>query len=410
MEVKNKYQQTEIGFIPQDWHYDLLDANCKRGSGHTPNKKIKEYYSGDIIWVSLADSDRLDQGVITSSAIRISEKGIANSSAILHQKGVVLMSRDAGVGKSAVAGCDLSVSQHFITWFCNEKSLHNWYLYYWLQYQKKQFERIAMGSTIKTIGLPFFKRYRIPIPKYPEQITIATALSDTDALINSLEKLIAKKRNIKQGAMQELLKPKKGWEEKKLGDNASLKARIGWQGLTTSEYRTTGDYFLITGTEFTKGIINWDKCFYVDKERFAQDKNIQVCQHDVLVTKDGTIGKVALIKSLPKPATLNSGVFVIRPVNESFDPDFFYYLLLSDLFSKFLTQLTAGSTINHLYQKDFVTFKFLTPKTIKEQQEIAKTLSDIDDEIIALESKLQKYRQIKTGMMQTLLTGQIRLV
>ena len=186
MELRSGYKQTEIGVYPDDWDYCLLDENSKRGSGHTPNKKIKEFYEGDIVWVSLADSNKLDNGKIISSSITISKKGIDNSSAVLHPKGVVLMSRDAGVGKSAIADCDLCVSQHFITWLCNEKTLHNWYLYYWLQYRKSEFERIAIGSTIKTIGLPYFKQYKLTLPKYSAQTAIATALSDTDALISSL--------------------------------------------------------------------------------------------------------------------------------------------------------------------------------------------------------------------------------
>jgi type I restriction enzyme S subunit len=253
----------------------------------------------------------------------------------------------------------------------------------------------------------------LPLPLPPtiaEQTAIATALSDADQYITHLEQLIAKKRLIKQGAMQELLKPKEGWVVKKLGDAASLKARIGWQGLTTSEYKKDGDFLLITGTEFQNGFVDWASCFFVDELRYNQDKNIQVNISDVLVTKDGTIGKIALIKSLPKPATLNSGVFVIRPVNKSFNPEFFYYILLSEIFHKFLKQLVAGSTINHLYQKDFVFFEFLIPESIEEQTRIATILSEMDTELTILETKLSKAKNIKQGMMQQLLTGKIRLI
>ncbi|MBE2232090.1 MAG: restriction endonuclease subunit S, partial [Anaerolinea sp.] len=243
-----------------------------------------------------------------------------------------------------------------------------------------------------------------------EQQAIAEALSDVDALIDALEGLIAKKRAIKQGAMQELLHPEEGWVEKRLGDTAILKARIGWQGLTTAEYLDTGDYYLVTGTEFNGGYIDWQNCHYVSAARYAQDRNIQLRKHDVLVTKDGTIGKVALITHLDKPATLNSGVFVIRPIENAFDPEFFYYILCSNVFTDFLTQLSAGSTINHLYQKDFVSFVYKTPETLSEQTAIAAILSDMDAEIAALERRRDKTKLLKQGMMQELLTGRIRLV
>ncbi|MDD4524019.1 MAG: restriction endonuclease subunit S [Methanosarcina sp.] len=201
----------------------------------------------------------------------------------------------------------------------------------------------------------------------------------------------------------------KDWEVKLLGNTAILKTRIGWQGLTTSEYLECGDYYLVTGTEFKDGYIDWDNCHYVTESRYKQDKNIQLKENDILVTKDGTIGKVALINNLHKLATLNSGVFVIRPLNGAFHPVFFYYLLCSNLFKEFLAQLSAGSTINHLYQKDFVNFLYKTPPTKAEQEAIAEVLGDADAFIESLEQLISKKRQIKQGAMQELLTGKRRL-
>lgn len=192
------------------------------------------------------------------------------------------------------------------------------------------------------------------------------------------------------------------WEVKNLLDNFTIKARIGWQGLTTAEYLKTGEYGLVTGTDFKNGYIDWDNCVYVEKERFVQDKNIQLKIYDVLVTKDGTIGKVAFVDKVPNPTTLNSGVFVLRPKNENIDNRFFYYLLMSFYFDIFLTKITAGSTITHLYQKDFVTFNFILP-TKTEQTAIANALSDADRLITSLEKLITKKRNIKQGAMQQLL-------
>ena len=165
---------------------------------------------------------------------------------------------------------------------------------------------------------------------------------------------------------------------------------------------------MVTGTYFVNGKIDWDNCHYVAKDRFDQDKNIQIQNNDILITKDGSLGKTALVKGLNKPATLNSGVFVIRPIQESYDPAFVYYILSSFVFKDFLDHLSAGSTIIHLYQKDISKFEFLMPPTIGEQVAIASILSDMDNEIEALEQKLEKTCQLKQGMMQQLLTGKIR--
>ena len=187
-----------------EWVNKLLDELGERGSGHTPNKKKPEYYNGGIKWVSLADSKRLDQGLISETEIEISEQGLNNSSAVLHPAGTVILSRDAGVGKSAVLAEKMAVSQHFIVWKCNSKNLFNWFFYYLLQRLKPLFEEIATGSTIKTIGLPFFKTLRITIPKVEEQHRIADCLTALDTQITAQAAKIETLKTHKRGLMQQL--------------------------------------------------------------------------------------------------------------------------------------------------------------------------------------------------------------
>jgi type I restriction enzyme S subunit len=198
------------------------------------------------------------------------------------------------------------------------------------------------------------------------------------------------------------------WEVINLAEKSTLKARIGWQGLTTKEYLSFGNYYLVTGTDLIDNQIDWRNCCYVDKSRYEQDKNIQIKDGDLLVTKDGTIGKIAYIENMKKPATLNSGVFVIRPVGGSYLPKYLFYVLSSTYFVNFLKQLTAGSTIIHLYQKDFVKFNFLLPP-LPEQQAIAEALSDVDAVVSSLTKLINKKKNIKQGAMQELLTGKKRL-
>jgi type I restriction enzyme S subunit len=144
--------------------------------------------------------------------------------------------------------------------------------------------------------------------------------------------------------------------------------------------------------------------------RGGSPRPIQIQNNDILITKDGSLGKAALVQGLSKPATLNSGIFVIRPLQNAYDPVFVYHILSSLVFKDFLDKLSAGSTIIHLYQKDVGKFEFLLPPTIEEQKDIAAVLSETDADIAALEEKLAKYCQVKQGMMQQLLTGKIRLV
>jgi type I restriction enzyme, S subunit len=199
------YQKTAIGWIPREWQYELLDNLALRGSGHTPNKDHPEYWNGGIKWVSLADSNKLDQLYISDTELEISHKGIVNSSAVLHPAGIVVLSRDAGVGKSAITTEPMAVSQHFMCWKCDHK-MDNHFLYYWLQFNKRTFENIAMGSTILTIGLPYFKRLKIACPvEQVEQQAIAKKLKAADTRIFAMQDDLAKLRRQKLGLMQDLL-------------------------------------------------------------------------------------------------------------------------------------------------------------------------------------------------------------
>ena len=129
-EAPHLYKETELGWIPKKWQSNFLDCLASRGSGHTPNRIIPAYWDGGILWVSLSDSRRLDQLYISKTDFKISQLGIANSSATLHPAGIVIMSRDAGIGKSAITTEPMAVSQHFMCWKCADR-MDNHFLYYW---------------------------------------------------------------------------------------------------------------------------------------------------------------------------------------------------------------------------------------------------------------------------------------
>lgn len=186
------------------WQNYKVEEVATRGSGHTPNKKYPSYYNGGIKWVSLADSDKLDNGYIFKTKHEISEEGLKNSSAVLHSPGTVILSRDAGVGKSGVLYSPMAVSQHFIAWSCEELKLSNWFFYYFLQKMKPIFESIAVGNTIKTIGLSYFKSMMIIAPALKEQQKIADCLKSVDDLIVAHTKKLDALKDHKKGLMQQL--------------------------------------------------------------------------------------------------------------------------------------------------------------------------------------------------------------
>lgn len=203
-EAPHLYRESPLGCIPKEWDVVFLDDVTVRGSGHTPSKSVPAYWSGGIKWVSLADSHRLDNIYIDETDKEISALGIANSSAVLHAAGTVILSRDAGVGKSAVLAGDMAVSQHFMAWRCGDR-LSNLFLYFHLQREKPKFEAIALGSTIKTIGLPFFKSYQLAIPPRAEQELAVSALMEGEGNVATHFVEAAKLKELKAGLMDDLL-------------------------------------------------------------------------------------------------------------------------------------------------------------------------------------------------------------
>jgi type I restriction enzyme S subunit len=183
-----------------------------------------------------------------------------------------------------------------------------------------------------------------------------------------------------------------------LVDCFSLRARIGWQGLRSDEFKTEGPY-LVTGTDFHNGRVDWDDCYHVTEERYAQDKGIQLHEHDLLITKDGTIGKTAVVIDCPEKATLNSGVFVVRAINNDVVPEFLHYILHSYWFDEFVRNVLTGSTIKHLNQEKFNKFTFEAPD-VPTQRRIVRVLESIDEVIDKTTETIDKYRKLKTGVLE----------
>ncbi len=190
------------------------------------------------------------------------------------------------------------------------------------------------------------------------------------------------------------------WQVVRIKNTSLLKGRIGWQGLKSSEYLDEGAY-LITGTDFQNGFISWEKCVRISKERFDEAPEIHIKENDLLITKDGTIGKVAVAINCPNEVSLNSGVLLIRNTKQiKYYSKYIFYVLMSDVFwNWYYSNQTGGSTIQHLYQEQFYNFTHILPP-FQLQQQIANFLdekcADID-QLITLQQhmidELKAYKQ-----------------
>ena len=192
------------------------------------------------------------------------------------------------------------------------------------------------------------------------------------------------------------------WEQRKLSDIATMHARIGWQNLRTSEFLDSGDYMLITGTDFEDGTVNYATCHYVEQERYEQDKHIQVRNGSILITKDGTLGKVAFVQGLSMPATLNAGVFniEIKDTNEV-DNKYLFQYLRAPFLMDYVGKRATGGTIKHLNQNILVDFPVVLPKKA-EQEKIGLFFILIDKKIKKQRQLVDALKLYKRGLLSKL--------
>ncbi len=402
--------------IPTGWKYDLLDKFATRCSGHTPSKSFPEYWDGGIKWISLADSFRLDKGYVYETDKEISEAGIANSSAELHPAETVVLSRDAGIGKSGVMAVPMAVSQHFIAWKCdNKEKLNSWFLYNWLQLNKAEFERQAVGSTIKTIGLPYFKKLKIAVPPYTEQKKIAQILSTWDEAITITEQLLANSQQQKKALMQQLLTGKK-----RLLDKNGVRFRCDWKeesiGSLLKEVKRPviwsddAEYRLLSVKRRSEGVVLRE----VLKGHQILTKKMNIaCAGDFIISKmqivHGASGLVA--KEFDGHHVSGSYICLVPKGKDNLDMNFFSWFAKQKLMYHKAYLCSYGVHIEKLtfnFQL-FLKEKIVIPSSLEEQQKIAAVLSSTDRTISILQQKLEALKQEKRALMQQLLTGKSRV-
>jgi type I restriction enzyme S subunit len=193
-----------------------------------------------------------------------------------------------------------------------------------------------------------------------------------------------------------------GWGVSRVKFDSYVKARVGWHGLKSDEFTDEGPY-LVTGSDFKNKTVDWSNCYHCTDERFEQDEYIQLKENDLLITKDGTIGKLILVENLPGKATLNSGIFVVRPLHEKYSTKFYFWLLQSSAFFDFVGINKTGSTIVHLYQETFENLPYALPPLV-EQLQIALFLDHETARIDALIEEQQRLIELLKEKRQAVIS------
>ena len=358
--------------------------------GGTPSRNVEKYFRGNIAWAIPSDITALDSFLyIDDTETHITEEALSNSAARLLPAGTVLLTSRATIGETAIATVPMATNQGFANFICRE-TLSNVFLAYYLRYIKEKLNDLASGSTFKEVTKGTLLNIEIPHLPLSEQRAIAEVLSDVDELLSSLEALIAKKRAIKQAAMQQLLTGKTrlsgfsgAWETKRLGEITKIQKG----SLITEKSVVPGPIPVIAGGQ---------KPPYYHNTANRTGKTITV-------SGSGAYAGFVAFHSQPIFASDCSTI----SENSSFSIDFIYYFLVFN--QEVIYKAQTGGAQPHIHPVDLMPLEVNLPE-LSEQKAIASVLSDMDSEIAALEQRRDKTRAIKQGMMQQLLTGRVRLV
>jgi type I restriction enzyme S subunit len=396
--------------VSADWKEVRLGEIAEIISGGTPSTAIGSYWGGDIPWCTPTDITSCKSNYLFETERKITPAGLAGSAASLLPPGSLLLCTRATVGDVRIASRAIATNQGFKSLVVNSQA-NSKFVYFVLQTLRQAMIEKSSGSTFLELGKNDLSNIVALMPPLKEQEAIAESLSDADTAIESLDALIAKKRDVKQATMQQLLTGRTrlpgftaDWKEGRLGEHAAF---FKGNGLSKLQLIDDGPQQCVHyGELFTHygPVIET-----VTSKCVAFEGSFKSLAGDVLMPgSDVTPRGLATASAIKvSDVVLGGDVIVIRTKST---------LLYGPFLSNFIRmskgrvlRLVKGSTVYHIHAKDLADLEVLMPP-LKEQEAIAETLSVMDDELEALTEQVSKLRMVKEGMMQDLLTGRVRLV
>lgn len=424
MELKKGYKITDVGIIPEDWVLQEFGEFIFYVKGYP--FKSKDYSDNGIRIIRI--SDTLFDAIKDGNEIYIDENSLSKykkwqlleNDLIFSTVGSKPPMYDSMVGNVVLVRKRYSgslLNQNAVLIRAKSKNIFDQFLILY-NFKTKRYlryiEQIFRGNANQaSITLNDLFKFTFPIPSNKHEVkNIASALSDADAYITSIEMMIEKKCQIKQGAMQKLLKPKKCW-------NCISLDKVVWyqEGPGVRNYQfTKNGVKLLNGTNIENGKLFLDKTdrYISEHEAFGFYSHFLADEGDIIIACSGvTINKfdekVTFVQREHLPLCMNTSTMRFKVINEKIDKHFFFHFLKSDSFKEQIGGKATGSAQLNFGPSHVKNVQISLPNII-EQIEIATILSDINEEIALLENKLSKNKSIKQGMMQNLLTGKIRLV
>ena len=421
MELKTGYKQTEVGVIPEEWSTHLCSDLSDRIMVGIVIRPTQYYVKNGI--PAFRSANIREDGITDFDLVYISEKSNALLSKSQTRAGDVLTVRTGYPGTSAVVRPQHAGSNCIDILITRPSSsdLDSDYLAIWINspFGKEQVLRNQGGNAQKHFNVGDMKNLVVALPPLPEQRAIAEALSDVDGLLGGLDRLIAKKRDLKQAAMQQLLTGQTRlpgfhgeWEVKRVSD-------VCWfqegPGVRNTQFTSTG-VKLLNGTNIFRRRINLDTTdrFICETEAHGAYAHFLAESGDIVIACSGISvekfhEKVAVVTQAHIPFCMNTSTMRFKPRHDHLDRDYLCHFLMGDSFKRQIApQATGSAQLN--FGPSHVEKVELPLPPLAEQTAIAEVLSEMDGELAVLEQRREKTRALKQAMMQELLTGRTRLV
>lgn len=406
------YKNSALGFIPQEWEVRSLDYFGDIYSGGTPDTEEAEYWNGDIAWCTPSDITKLTSKYIENTEIKITSRGLKESSAILLPRRSIIVCTRATIGNAAICNAEIATNQGFKNIVPSNETNPEW-LYYIIMYSKPRLIRLGCGSTFLEVSKKDFSRFKIVAPPLEEQRKIAEVLGVWDKAIEKQTQLIEKLALRKRGLMQRLLSAKlrlpgfsEPWQKVKLGEICERVTRKNIEDnqnvMTISAQRG----FVVQTDFFNKSVASetLESYYLVFRDEFCYNKSY---------SNGYPMGAIKRLSEDEKAVVTSLYIcFNVKPeigVNIGFLSYYFDNGELNRGLTKIANEGGRAHGLLNVTPKDFFCLSFEIP-SLKEQTTIAEVLTAADREIELAKEKLERLRRQKRGLMQQLLTGKKRVI
>lgn len=433
--ARDQYQAF-LDLVPSDWEIRPLGAIAGIVGGGTPSRDCNAFWNGDIPWVTPGEVSKEESKHLASTAERITSAGLAGSGANLLPIGALMVTTRATLGARAIASVPMATNQGFKSLVFPSADDADFYFYLTPKF-KPELIRRASGTTFLEISSHEFARIEVPCPPRQEKHEIARVLAILDTTIRQTEAIIAKLKQVKQGLLHDLLtrgidangelRPPQSqaphlykqsrlgwipweWDVLTLGD--AVEHVMDYRGRTPKKLGMDwggGDILALSANNVQMGGIDTRREAYCGSEKLYQRwmTNGDPLQGDVLLTLEAPLGNVAQIPD-DRPYILSQRVVLLRFRRGVILNDFAFWQIISEPFQQAMVKRSTGTTATGIQRAQLVMVPMLVPP-VSEQQQIAERLWAVEQRLLFESSTNEKMREQKSGLMDDLLTGRVRV-